>query len=228
LRGIRIARAAALAFALTTPAIAYAETVTGSARVIDGDTIELSRERVRLFGIDAPETAQTCVDSRGRNWGCGAAAANRLRQLTSTGTVTCEGSARDAYGRLLGVCSVQSREINVALVREGLAWAFVKYANDYVTIEQEARRAKRGVFAGVNTPPWEFRAGKWGAGSETAEADKSRKCPIKGNVSGDGERIFHLPWQRDYDRVKVDEKEGERWFCTEDEAERTGWRRAAR
>jgi endonuclease YncB( thermonuclease family) len=221
-------RATAFAVALALSGIAHGESVTGAARVIDGDTIVVGVERVRLFGIDAPETAQTCVDAQGRRWGCGDSAANRLRQLISTREVKCEQRGRDDYGRLLGLCWANGREVNAALVREGMAWAFVKYASDYAGIEQEARRAKRGVFAANNVPPWDFRAAKWRSGSAGAEADQARECPIKGNVSGSGDRIYHMPWQRDYARVVVNEKNGERWFCSEEEAERAGWRRAAR
>ena len=55
----------------------------------------------------------------------------------------------------------------------------------------------------------------------------ARPCPIKGNISGD-RRIYHMPWQRDYARSAINEAKGERWFCDEGEAERAGWRKAAR
>ncbi len=44
------------------------------------------------------------------------------------------------------------------MVRDGMAWAFVRYSSDYAALEREARAARRGVFAAENTPPWEFRA----------------------------------------------------------------------
>jgi hypothetical protein len=77
-------------------------------------------------------------------------------------------------------------------------------------------------------PPWEFRAQKWQGAQETAESDRTPDCPIKGNLSAKGERIYHLPWQHDYARVKINGAKGERWFCNEGEAERAGWRRAVR
>jgi endonuclease YncB( thermonuclease family) len=207
---------------------AYAADVSGPARVIDGDTLEVGSARVRLFGIDAPETAQDCRDTRGRQWRCGEAAATRLKRLIGNRTVTCAGRGLDDYGRLLGVCSVAGRELNASLVREGFAWAFVKYAPDYAAIEREARAARRGVFAAENAPPWNFREAKWNRATSTAAADRARKCPIKGNVSKSGARVYHMPWQRDYARTKISERTGERWFCDEGEAERAGWRRAAR
>jgi hypothetical protein len=111
-------------------------------------------------------------------------------------------------------------------VRQGLAWAFVRYSDTYVAVEQEARAAKRGVFAAQTEPPWAFRAHRWDGAARTAEADRQRRCPIKGNISRSGERIYHLPWQTTYGRVAINENAGERWFCDEGEAARAGSRRA--
>jgi endonuclease YncB( thermonuclease family) len=206
---------------------ASAETLTGSARVLDGDTLEIGAERIRLFGIDAPETAQRCRDARGRSWGCGTSSTQRLAFLIGGKLVTCRGDQRDDHGRLLGICTSGGRELNRGLVREGSAWAFVKYSSTYVDDERHARAARRGVFAAENEPPWLFREKKWATAAGGAEADRARACPIKGNISGRN-RIYHLPWQRDYGRVRIDERRGERWFCNEGEAEGAGWRRAAR
>jgi endonuclease YncB( thermonuclease family) len=206
---------------------ANATTLTGTARVLDGDTLGIGAERVRLFGIDAPETAQRCRDGRGRSWSCGTNATQRLERLIDGRPVTCRGEARDDYGRLLGICTAGGRELNRELVREGSAWAFVKYSSAYLDDERQARAARRGVFAAENEAPWAFREKKWTTAAGSGEADRARACPIKGNVSGRN-RIYHLPWQRDYARVRIDDRRGERWFCNEGEAERAGWRRAAR
>jgi endonuclease YncB( thermonuclease family) len=210
----------------SAPSAAEEITITGSARVIDGDTLGLGQNRVRLFGIDAPESAQECKDAKGVTWACGRSAKRALERLTAGQTVTCRGRDRDDYGRLLAVCSTSRGEINSALVRQGFAWAFERYSDAYVGTEAEAKAARRGVFAAANEPPWEFRAHRWEGATQRAEVDKQRRCPIKGNVSRSGERIYHLPWQATYDRVQIDERNGERWFCDEGEAERAGWRRA--
>ncbi|WP_046866739.1 thermonuclease family protein [Microvirga massiliensis] len=210
----------------TSIATAATTTVAGIAHILDGDTIEIDGTRIRLFGIDAPEGAQRCKDRRGNEWACGRAATRALERLINGQTVTCQGDAHDDYGRLLAVCTTASGEINAALVSQGFAWAFVKYSDAYVTVEAEARKAGRGVFAVDNEPPWAFRAKKWEGATESAEADRQRKCPIKGNISRTGVRIYHLPWQASYARTTVNEKAGERWFCDEAEAERAGWRRA--
>jgi endonuclease YncB( thermonuclease family) len=203
---------------------ATAPPVSGTARVIDGDTIQIGSERIRMEGIDAPESTQTCRDGQGRTWACGEAATRRLRRFVDGVTVSCESSGRDDYGRLIGTCRTPERDLGATLVSEGLAWAFVKYSTTYVAQERAAREAKRGVFAAQNVTPWDFRAGRWGA----SLGDGARECPIKGNITARGEKIYHMPWQRDYHRVRIDERKGEAWFCDEGRAARAGWRRAAR
>jgi endonuclease YncB( thermonuclease family) len=205
-----------------------AEVLVGPARVVDGDTIELGAARVRLEGIDAPEAKQTCINARGRQWDCGRAASRELQQLVAKREVRCEADAKDDYGRLLGTCSVGDLDLNAQMIRNGLAWAFAKYSSTYVGVEKEARQARRGVFEVANLPPWEFRAEQWKKSQPTNPAAPVGSCRIKGNVSGKGERIYHTPGQRDYARVKVNEEQGERWFCNESEADRAGWRKAAR
>lgn len=199
---------------------------TGAATVVDGDTLHLGTTRVRLYGIDAPELAQRCKDQRGREWACGDEAKSALQKIVAGKTVECRGRGQDDYGRLLAICSADAREINASLVQQGLAWAFVRYSSAYVGVEQEAKSARRGVFAADNAPPWEFRADSWSGATRTTEADGARKCPIKGNISRSGERIYHMPWQRSYERAGINERQGERWFCDEGEAERAGWRKA--
>jgi hypothetical protein len=194
--------------------------------VIDGDTLDISGTRVRLFGIDAPENAQTCATARGGEWACGKTARRALEGLTADHTVICRGQGLDDYGRLLAVCSTSRGELNVAMVRQGLAWAFVRYSDTYAAAEAQAKAARRGVFAAQTAPPWEFRAQRWEGATRTAEVDRQRQCPIKGNISRSGERIYHLPWQTTYGRVAINEAQGERWFCDEGEAGQAGWRRA--
>jgi endonuclease YncB( thermonuclease family) len=93
--------------------------------VIDGDTLEIDGDRHRLFAIDAPELAQRCMDTQGRDWACGRAAADQLAKLISTQQVSCRTQGKDYYGRYLSVCFAAEIDINSFLVRQGLAWAFL-------------------------------------------------------------------------------------------------------
>jgi endonuclease YncB( thermonuclease family) len=196
--------------------------LSGFARVIDGDTIEVAGRHVRLEGIDAPATAQSCGTSGSGTWACGPAAAAALEKLIGGAPVSCESRGVDKYGRTLGVCFVAGRDINAQMVREGFAWAFVKYSTSYVQEEAEARALHVGIWQGEAEPAWEFRAHRW-AGAEQAAPNG---CAIKGNVTAHG-RIYHMPWSPWYDRIKIDEAKGKRWFCTEAEALAAGWRPAA-
>ncbi|ADE84664.1 thermonuclease family protein [Rhodobacter capsulatus] len=193
---------------------AQAEILAGHARVVDGDTLVIDAQKVRLFGIDAPEHDQLCKDAQGRDWPCGEAARDRLGVLAA-GLVRCAGRGRDRYDRLLAVCSAGGRDLNAALVSEGMAEAYRKYARDYVPEEAQARAAQRGIWAGPHLAPEAVRRGP----VQTPPG----ACRIKGNISKKGQ-IFHLPGSRDYDRTRIDETRGERWFCTEAEARAAGWR----
>jgi endonuclease YncB( thermonuclease family) len=193
--------------------------LSGPARTIDGDTIEIGGERVRLHGIDAPETGQSCTDAGGARWSCGAEASAALARLIAGQPVTCEGDARDAYGRLIAVCRTPEGELNRRMVLDGMALPFTRFSDDYLADGVEAQKAGRGIHAGVFLPPEAFRAAAWTAGAPDCPAD----CPIKGNISERG-RIYHAPWSRHYGRTRVETAKGERCFCTEAEALDAGWR----
>ena len=108
---------ATLAALLLASAVSAQADVVGTARVIDGDTIVVDGEHVRLRGIDAPETNQTCT-AYGQQWACGRMAAQWLTEYLRGRQVDCVGHARDRYGRLLAVCYAGGEDINERLVRE--------------------------------------------------------------------------------------------------------------
>ena len=193
------------------------ERVAGVARVVDGDTVEIAGVTVRLLHIDAPETGQTCGSAP-----CGVTATAHLAGLIAGRAVVCVGDTRDAYGRLLAVCHAGGRDLNRAMVADGHAMVFRRYGDAYDADERAARAARRGLWAhGDPTPPWDFRARRWqAAGSAAPRAD----CPIKGNISADGDRIYHTPYSQWYDRTRIDPARGERWFCDEAAARAAGWR----
>src|SRR5512134_3419079 len=131
--------------------------VTGPATVVDGDTIVVAGERVRLQGIDAPELHQSCT-AYGQQWACGRTSAEWLREYLNGRQVECVGHARDRYSRLLAVCYVGGESINERIVREGWALDFRRYSSDYLPAEAEAKRVGAGLWRGEFTPPWEWRA----------------------------------------------------------------------
>lgn len=142
---------------LISPAGAAA--LTGQATVIDGDTLELHGQRVRLHGIDAPESRQSCENGAGRPYACGRAAAFALADWIGRAVVTCDPRDRDRYGRVVAVCSVRGEDMGAWLVRSGHALAFRRYSLDYVAAEDDARHRGAGIWQGRFTAPWEWRRG---------------------------------------------------------------------
>jgi len=133
------------------------ETLTGAVIVHDGDTLTLSGERIRLKGIDAPEYNQSCTRD-GQNYACGREALRALQRLVVRAEVICEGYERDRYERLLARCMVDGEDIGRALVEAGWAMAY----GDYDAVEAEARRARRGIWAGGFDAPRDWRAAHQG------------------------------------------------------------------
>ena len=132
--------------------------ITGPAKVIDGDTIEVAGVRIRLHGIDAPELEQM-FQWRGKQRGCGAMALAALEALTAGVKVRCEVVERDRHGRLVAKCySSNGVDIGRRMVAAGWALAYRRYSTDYVDAEEKARKARRGMWRGTFTKPWEWRA----------------------------------------------------------------------
>lgn len=127
-------------------------------RIHDGDTVTLDDgTRVRLWGIDAPELAQTCQDADGRSWACGKRARDALVAYIGGRPIDCQYRDRDRYGRLVAACSAGGQDLGTAMVRDGWAVAFTRYTDRYAGDEAEARRAGRGLWAGRFQAPEEWR-----------------------------------------------------------------------
>ena len=134
-------------------------TLSGPARAIDGDTLDMRGVHVRLHGIDAPEDGQSCW-SGGHHWPCGREATQALASQIDSQPVVCEEHDRDSYGRVVATCSLAGRDLNAWIVAQGWALAYRPYSLVYVAEESRARAAKRGVWRGEVVAPWEWRKGK--------------------------------------------------------------------
>lgn len=150
--------------------------MTGQASVIDGDTLEIHGVRIRLWGIDAPESSQLCRGEDSLPYRCGAKAANELDAFIAGRPVSCEPVSRDVYGRTVATCSVNGVDLGDWLVRGGLAFDWPRYSKGkYDSAQLEADHAGRGVWAGSYVAPWLYRAcvkagGKPGDCSDDASA----------------------------------------------------------
>ena len=209
---------------LVLAASVHAE-LAGFATVTDGDTLTVAGQRIRLFGIDAPESKQTCV-AGGQRWRCGRSATQALAKRIAGRPVVCTERDRGRYGRIVAVCRAGGEDVNAWMVSQGLALAYRKYSTVYVGQERAAKAARRGLWRGEFVAPWDWRRGKRLAA--TASADRTGACRIKGNISRSGKRIYHVPGAQYYDRTRIDASKGERWFCSEAEAQAAGWGRAKR
>jgi endonuclease YncB( thermonuclease family) len=129
---------------------------TGHVDVVDGDTLRMGSRRIRLDGIDAPESAQTC-EREGFAWRCGEDATAALRRFVGTRPVRCVDVGEDRFGRTLARCQVGWEDIGAWMVREGLAVAYTRFSLRYVPEEATARWHRRGLWGGRFEAPEEWR-----------------------------------------------------------------------
>ena len=133
---------------------------TARVSVVDGDTLATGGDRLRIFGIDAPEMAQSC-ERGGAAYACGARAREAMGAILGRGVVSCEQRDTDRYGRRVVRChNAAGADIGAELVRQGWAVAFRQYSRDYVAQEAEARAARRGLWQGRFEDPGAWRAGQ--------------------------------------------------------------------
>ena len=145
---------------LAAPSAASAPALQGAASVIDGDTIEIRGERIRLDAIDAPESSQLCLDAAVKRYRCGQKSAFALADMIGRSVVSCEPKGRDRYKRTIAVCFKSDTNLNAWMVEQGWAVAYRKYGIDYIGQEDDARLNRRGVWAGTFEMPWDWRAGR--------------------------------------------------------------------
>ena len=130
--------------------------ITGTPRVIDGDSLEINEQRIRLYGIDAPELKQNCLIND-KPYSCGITAREALTSLIAKNAVTCLSKGTDLYNRHLSICHVNGTAINAWMVRNGHALSYRQYSNDFDDEEQIARKEKTGIHQGKYMEPWSWR-----------------------------------------------------------------------
>ena len=137
----------------------FKKIIKGSAKIIDGDTIKVKGEKIRLFGIDAPEMKQICTNKNSQLYKCGKEAKIALEMYIYS-EVICYYNNKDRYGRILGICFVEETELNKMMVQSGNAVAYLKYSKKYLNDQEIAKNKNRGLWSGEFDMPWEWRKKK--------------------------------------------------------------------
>jgi endonuclease YncB( thermonuclease family) len=216
----RLLGAAAFALLFACAPAAAADSFSGYARSIDGDSLYVGETEVRLFGIDAPEWTQNCT-LKGRSWACGEAAANHLSKLVTGRKLFCQKIDTDEYGRVVARCSAGAVDVNRQMVSSGYATAYRHYSADYVPDETRAKAAKLGIWAGSFEAPREYRhTEEMRRELASRPVQTHDSCNIKGNRGSHG-WIYHLPGMPYYNQTHAEEM-----FCSEADAQAAGYRRA--
>jgi endonuclease YncB( thermonuclease family) len=214
----------------------------GSPSIKDGDSLSIDGKKIRLHGVDAPETDQLCVNEGSSLYPCGIAARAYLARLVRVSRIVCSGSEYDQYERLIAKCYSGKVDLSAEMVRAGWGLAYIRYSKNYMSEEKEARSRMAGMWSGAFFAPWDWR--KRNLKTEVLAVNlvpiKAQRllldtlspyrplvagCDIKGIFSKKGERVYYLKNDRNYQKIRMDFTE-RRWFCTVDEAEVAGWRSA--
>jgi endonuclease YncB( thermonuclease family) len=157
---------------------AFADDFVGQASVVDGDTLEIHGMRIRIWGVDAPESSQLCRGEDSLQYRCGAQAANDLDTFIARRSVNCLPLGLDPYGRTVATCSVGGTDLGEWLVRNGLALDWPKYSKGrYDGAERDAERSGRGMWAGSYVEPWLFRVCIRAGGTPTSCSDDANAHP---------------------------------------------------
>jgi len=139
--------------------------VSGYAKIIDGDTIKINSKKIRLHGIDAPEKEQTCkkpyliigIFSFTKSYSCGQVSTDKLIKKINNQIIKCKIKNVDRYNRLIGECYKRNENLNAWLVSNGYAVAYRKYSKKYIPDEKNAKNNNLGIWQGKFEMPWNFR-----------------------------------------------------------------------
>jgi endonuclease YncB( thermonuclease family) len=132
--------------------------LTGRASVIDGDTIDIHDERIRILDIDALETKQPCTAADGTQWRCGQKASLALADWINARTVSCDSTGKDGHGRWLARCNVGGTDVAQWLAEKGWAVPYRDCKCEVIrAASARAEAAGAGIWSGTFQMPWEWR-----------------------------------------------------------------------
>jgi endonuclease YncB( thermonuclease family) len=131
--------------------------ISGTLHAIDGDSLRGPGGDVRLYGIDAPELRQTCLNGRFEPYPCGRESFRHLELLMADKPVTCRVIDHDRYRRTVAVCVAGTVELNQRMVEDGWAIAYERLPSVYSASEERARNIRRGLWQGQFQNPKAWR-----------------------------------------------------------------------
>ncbi len=155
-----------LFLSIITSAISFEKIIIGKANITDGDTIKINDQKIRLFGIDAPETKQFCKEvylsflifNFKRDYKCGEKSTNALKKKIKDKKIRCLiQDNKDRYSRNIGICYLKKQDINSWLVKNGYAIAYRRYSKKYIIDEKYAEDNKLGIWQGTFMEPEKWR-----------------------------------------------------------------------
>lgn len=130
----------------------------GEAEAFDGNTLMIGGQKVRLYGVDAPELGQTC-EWPDEEIECGKISKSRMHDLVSgIERIACKPRGRDNRGQWIAICYADGSDIGRAMVKAGWAMADRQQSLNYIRTEHRAKNAKRGMWKGEFEPPWVWRS----------------------------------------------------------------------
>jgi endonuclease YncB( thermonuclease family) len=225
--------------------VAAAAELTGVPRIISGNVIAIGKTRLWLTGVSAPGLEQVCLDASGARWPCGVTARDELAKHVGSEAWTCQTEHHEGTERLFGICSVAGEDVGKWLIGAGWAIAGQHATKDQEAAEAEAKGRKAGLWAGAFIAPREWhrrnaQAPKLGAldispgmrvlllHGHSGSTPPSPDCAIKGHINRSGTCIYHMPGGRWYARVSMQPDNGDRWFCSQEEAVQANCRETRR
>jgi len=200
--------------------VKVAENVTEKVTVVDGDTLQIGNKVYNLYGIDAPELGQLCLqDDRWHR--CGVMAAFELKKLLDFDKpLRCEQAAED---RRQLICHAASIDVAIVLLKAGYAVAAAGSGEAYREAEKSAREGNLGLWHMAFVSPWDWRHGRRLPGANAA--DEAAECPVRGIIDAQGRKLYYVPTDNAYKKTEVDPSKGERLFCSDVEARQACWLR---
>lgn len=157
--GLKAFITALIVLAVAMPAYAQlrgGDVVSGYANVLDGDTLDIQGQRIRLFAIDAPEKDQVCYIGENPIQ-CGLESRQFLEAMTANQEVSCQINNVDKYGRGVAVCAVAGNDINAQMVLNGQAIAYRHFSEMYVQYEDYAKSQQIGIWGTRFIEPYQWR-----------------------------------------------------------------------